>query len=60
MLIQNNIYWWIHTTTWNKIEKILKLKFQGLLYKIRAASNIKQKGHYSLKKEHQKYYYTIF
>ena len=50
MLIQNNTYCWIETTTWNKIKKSPKYKFQSLLYKIRAASDINQKEHFILKK----------
>ena len=50
MLIQNNIYCCIETTTWTKIEESPKYKFQGLLYKIRAASDISQKGHFFWKK----------
>ena len=54
MLIQNNIYCCIETTTWTKIEESPKYKFQGLLYKIRAASDISQKGHFFLEKKNTK------
>ena len=50
MLIQNNTYCWIETTTWTKIKKSPKYKIQSLLYKIRAASDINQKEHFILKK----------